>query len=159
MSTNTTAHTPRIDLFSAAAAPMAAMVRLEERVELDRTIRSLVKVRASIVNGCSYCIDMHWTDARAAGESEVRLAQVAAWDESPYFTARERAALALTDAITAVGETRVPDEVWEAAAEQFDEQELGHLVVAIAAINFWNRTTITSRSLPASWSRREQVDA
>ncbi len=156
MSTN---NTPRIDLFSAAGAPMAAMVRLEERIELDHTVRELVKLRASIVNGCSFCIDMHWTDARAAGESEQRLAQVAAWDESPYFDARERAALALTDAITAVGETRVPDDVWAAAAEQFDEAELANLVVQIAAINFWNRTAISARSLPASWSGREETTA
>lgn len=156
MSTNTT---PRIDLFSAAPAPIAAMVRLEERIELAHTIRELVKLRASIVNGCSFCIDMHWTDARRAGESEQRLAQVAAWDESPYFDARERAALALTDAVTAVGETRVPDDVWEAAAEQFDEAELANLVIQIAAINFWNRTAIAARSLPASWSASEETAA
>ncbi|HST40149.1 MAG TPA: carboxymuconolactone decarboxylase family protein, partial [Conexibacter sp.] len=103
------------------------------------------------VNGCAFCIDMHWTDARAAGESEQRLSQVASWDESPYFDARERAALALTDAITHVGETRVPDDVWEAAAAQFEEAELAHLVVEIAAINFWNRVSIASRKLPAGW--------
>jgi AhpD family alkylhydroperoxidase len=143
--------TPRIDVADHAGAPMAAMIRLEERIELDHTIKALVKLRASIVNGCAFCIDMHWADARAAGESEQRLAQVAAWDESPYFDARERAALALTDAITAVGETRVPDDVWEQAAGQFDEAELAHLVVAIAAINFWNRVAIATRRQPASW--------
>ncbi|MDO8185537.1 carboxymuconolactone decarboxylase family protein [Conexibacter sp. JD483] len=151
--------TPRIDLFSSAAAPMAAMVRLEERIELDATIRELVKLRASIVNGCAFCIDMHWTEARRAGESELRLAQVASWDESPYFDARERAALALTDAITAVGETRVPDPVWEAAAEQFEQAELANLVVQIAAINFWNRAAIAARSLPASWGAGAEATA
>ncbi|MDW5596204.1 carboxymuconolactone decarboxylase family protein [Conexibacter stalactiti] len=151
MSTHTNT-TPRIDSMALAGGPVAAMVRLEQRIELDPTIRELVKLRASIVNGCAFCIDMHWTDARAAGESEQRLSQVASWDESPYFDARERAALALTDSVTHVGETRVPDDVWEAAAAQFDDTELAHLVIAIAAINFWNRVAIATRKLPASWT-------
>lgn len=150
MSTHTNT-TPRIDLMALAGGPFAAMIRLEERIELDARIKELVKLRASIVNGCAFCIDMHWTDARAAGESEQRLSQVAAWDESPYFDARERAALALTDSITHVGETRVPDDVWEAAAAQFDDTELANLVIAIAAINFWNRVAIATRKQPASW--------
>lgn len=152
MSTHTHT-TPRIDLMALAGGPFAAMAKLEQRIELNATIKELVKLRASIVNGCAFCIDMHWTDARAAGESEQRLAQVAAWDESPYYDARERAALALTDEITAVGETRVPDDVWQQAAEQFEEAELAHLVMQIAAINFWNRIAIASRKLPASWER------
>lgn len=156
MSTNSH-DTPRIDLPALAGAPFAAMIRLEERIELDLTIKELVKLRASIVNGCAFCVDMHWSAARAAGESEQRLAQVAAWDESPYYDARERAALALTDAITAVGESRVPDAVWEAAREQFEEQELAHLVLQIAAINFWNRVAITTRMPPASRSAEQSA--
>lgn len=150
MSTTET-FTPRIDLVQHAGGCYAAMARLEERIELDATVRELVKLRASQLNGCAFCLDMHWTEAREQGESEQRLAQISAWGESPYFSPRERAALALTDAITLVSETHVPDDVWEQAAQQFDEPELANLVVAIAAINFWNRLAVTSRALPASW--------
>ncbi|MDO8211209.1 carboxymuconolactone decarboxylase family protein [Conexibacter sp. CPCC 206217] len=149
--THTHTYAPRPDLTKHIGGPIAAMQRLEERIELDETIRELVKLRTSFVNGCSFCIDMHWTAARAAGESEQRLAQIAAWDESPYFDARERAALALADAVTDVGGTHVPDDVWEVAAQQFSEAELANLVVVCAAINFWNRFAISARALPASW--------
>jgi AhpD family alkylhydroperoxidase len=141
-----------MDMPQLAAGPYAALARLEERIELDPTIRELVKLRASIINGCAFCIDMHWTDARAHGESELRLAQIAAWGESPYFDARERAALALCDAVTLVAATHVPDDVWREAEQHFEPGELAHLVMQITAINAWNRIAISSRSLPASYA-------
>jgi len=125
------------------------MLRVEERIDLDARTRGLVKVRASQLNGCAYCIDMHWTEARAAGESELRLAQLAAWGESPLYDDVERAALALTDSVTQVSETHVPDDVWAFAEAHFDRDELAHLLFAIAAINLWNRLMISVRALPA----------
>jgi AhpD family alkylhydroperoxidase len=142
---------PRIDIAHHAGGPYAAMVRLEERISLDPAIRHLVKLRASQINHCAFCIDMHRTEAPTDGESELRLSQLAAWEESPAFTERERAALALTEAITHVSETHVPDDVWERARGEFDEEELANLVMAIAAINFWNRLAVTARSTPASF--------
>lgn len=153
MSTDTQVPTTaRLNPLDYAGAPYAALIRVEERIALDETVRHLVKLRASILNGCAFCLDMHWTHAREGGESETRLAQVATWDESPFFTPRERAALALTDAITHVGETRVPDDVWAAAEAQFDAAELSHLVVQIAMINAWNRLAVTFRSVPSSYT-------
>lgn len=144
--------TPRIDLQRYAAAPYAAMVRVEERIEVDPGLKPLVKLRASQINGCAYCIDMHWAEARAQGESEQRLAQLSAWAESPYFDERERAALALTEAVTNVSTTHVPDDVWVQAESQFDADELANLVFAIAAINLWNRIAVSSRAVPAGYS-------
>lgn len=145
------AHPPRFDVYARLGAPAAALARTEERIELDATIKDLVKLRASQINGCAFCLDMHWTDAKKAGEWDVRLAQLPAYAESPYFSARERAALALTDAVTLVATTNVPDDVWAAAAEQFDEDEIAHLVMQIATINAWNRVAVTARAIPASW--------
>jgi AhpD family alkylhydroperoxidase len=147
--------TPRIDLPHHAGAPYAAMVRLEERIALDVTIRSLVKVRVSQINGCAFCLDMHWTHAREHGESELRLAQLGAWHESPFFDARERAALALAESMTHVSATHVPDDVMDEAARHFDEAELGHLLFAIGAINLWNRVVIAAGTLPASYVQAE----
>ena len=154
-----TTMTPRIDLLHHARGPVSAIIRAEERIELDPTVKSLVKLRASVLNGCAYCIDMHWTHAREEGETEMRLAQLAAWHESPFFTARERAALALTDAVTAVGETHVPDAVWNEAAEHFEEGELAHLLVQIAMINAWNRIAVSTRVVAASYDGQEQPAA
>ncbi|HWT94430.1 MAG TPA: carboxymuconolactone decarboxylase family protein [Solirubrobacteraceae bacterium] len=144
--------TARMNPLDHAGAPYAALIRVEERIELDATIRHLVKLRASILNGCAFCLDMHWAHAHADGESETRLAQVGTWHESPFFTARERAALALTDAITHVGESRVPDDAWAAAEAEFDPAELSHLVVQIAMINAWNRLAVTFRTVPSSYT-------
>jgi AhpD family alkylhydroperoxidase len=147
--------TPRLDISQLAGGPYAALARLEERIELDQTLRELVKLRASFINGCAFCIDMHWADARAQGESELRLAQIAAWEESPYFDERERAALALCDAVTLVAATHVPDDVWSEAERHFEPEELAHLVMQITAINAWNRIAISSRSLPASYAQED----
>ena len=144
--------TPRIDLVHHAGAPVAAMQRVKERIRLDPRLRLLVKLRASQINGCAYCLDMHWPHARAEGESELRLSQLAAWHESPVFDERERAALALTEAVTHVSATHVPDDVWEEAARHFDEKELAHLVFTIGAINLWNRVAVAARSIPASFA-------
>lgn len=146
------AHAPRFDVYARLGAPAAGLIRAEQRIELDTTIKELVKLRASQINGCAFCLDMHWTDAKAQGESDVRLAQLSAYAESPYFDARERAALALTDAVTLLAETNVPDDVWAAAAEQFADDELAHLVMQIATINAWNRIAVAARSVPASWN-------
>jgi AhpD family alkylhydroperoxidase len=129
----------------------AALVDVEQRIELDSGLRHLVKLRASQINGCAYCIDMHWTEARDHGEPEQRLAQLDAWSESPYFDERERAVLALTEAVTNVSSTHVPDTTWDAAAAQLGPGELANLVFAIATINAWNRIAIASRAVPASF--------
>ena len=126
------------------------MLGLEKYVQtnVDHTVLELVKLRASMLNGCAFCVDMHSRDALAAGESSRRLFAVAAWREAPFFDERERTALALTDAVTRLGEHGVPDEVWDAAAKVWSEKELADLVVAIATINVWNRIAVTSRTEP-----------
>jgi AhpD family alkylhydroperoxidase len=143
---------PRLDLPRHAGAVYAGMLRVEERIDLDPRIRGLVKVLASQINGCAFCIDMHWTAARSAGETEIRLAQLPAWHESPLYDERERAALALTEAVTHVSETHVPDDVWTEAEEQFEPDELGNLLFAIGAINLWNRLMVSVRAVPGSAS-------
>jgi AhpD family alkylhydroperoxidase len=156
---STTTHAPRIDMIAHAGGPVAAMQRVEERIALDPVIRHLVKLRASQINGCAFCLDMHWKHAREDGESELRLVQLPAWEESPAFDDRERAALALTDAATMVSETHVPDDVWERAEAHFSADELAHLLVQIAAINFWNRVSVSARTTPASFVEEQQTAA
>lgn len=136
----------RMSIHRGAPEVSKAMVELERQITLEPVVRELVKLRASILNGCAYCIDMHTKVARKAGESEQRLYAVAAWQDAPFFSDRERAALALTDAVTLVAETHVPTEVYEEAARYFDSEELAHLVWQIAAINVWNRVAITARA-------------
>src|SRR5215472_5728801 len=126
---------PRMVLARSAPAAYRAMLSLDGAVELDSSLRDLVCLRASILNGCAYCIDMHTLDARARGETEQRLYAVAAWHEAPFFTERERAALALTDAITLLSDNHVPRPVFDAAREQFEDEELAQLIWAITAIN------------------------
>ena len=128
-----------------------AMVALEQEIKVDPVLRELVKLRASILNGCAYCIDMHSKRARKAGESEQRVYMVSAWQDAPFFSERERAALALTDAITLVAETHVPAEVYGKAAQLFDSEELAHLIWQIATINLWNRVAIATRASVGSY--------
>src|SRR5690349_24266983 len=135
----------------ASSRLMAAMLRLERSIELEEHLHHLLSLRASQINGCAFCIDMHWKDARAAGESEERLYSLAAWRESPLYEERERAALDLCEAMTLVADGHVPDEVWHRAAAAFGEDELAQLVFAIAAINTWNRLMITSRVEPGHY--------
>jgi AhpD family alkylhydroperoxidase len=123
-----------------------AMAALEQEIKVEPALRELIKLRASILNGCAYCIDMHSKKARNAGESEQRIYTVAAWRDAPFFSERERAALALTDAITLIAETHVPAEVYENAARYFNSEELAHLIWQIATINVWNRVAIATRA-------------
>src|SRR5438132_2166008 len=125
-----------------------AMAALDAAITLDLPLRELVRTRASLVNGCAYCIQLHTQDALAAGEEPHRLFALAAWDESPFFTPRERAALRFTDAVTNLHEGHVPDEVYEEASEHFDDAELAQLLFAVVAINAWNRLAIATRKLP-----------
>jgi AhpD family alkylhydroperoxidase len=121
------------------------------RRNVEPTLYKLIKLRASIINGCGFCVDMHSTEALQQGESSRRLFGVAAWREAAaLFTERELAALALTDSVTRLGDDGVPDEVWDRAAQHFDKAELGNLLMAIATINVWNRLAVSSRTdLPA----------
>ena len=143
---------PRTRINTSAQAPgaFAAMRDFDKTVSkgIDPHLYELVKLCASQINGCAYCVDLHFQDARRQGETERRLHAVAVWQESPFFTARERAAVALTEAVTLVADTHVPDPVWEQAEAQFSQAELAHLVMAIAAINSWNRIAVSSRMTP-----------
>ncbi len=118
---------------------------------LEPSLIDLIKLRASQINGCAYCIDMHTKDARARGESEQRLYELVAWRETPFYTERERAALAWTEAVTLIAGENVPDEVYEQAREQFSEQELVNLTLAIVAINGWNRFAISFRTVAGTY--------
>jgi AhpD family alkylhydroperoxidase len=138
----------RLDLWQAWPEGYQAMLHLERTVAdsgLDRRLLELVKMRCSQINGCAYCIDMHSKDARALGETEQRLYALNAWRETPFFTDRERAALALAEAVTLVAQTHVPDEVVDEAKRHFSPEELARLVFAITVINGWNRLAITGR--------------
>ena len=126
----------------------AAMVALDAAIDLEPALRELVKVRASLVNGCAFCIQLHTQDALAAGERPERLFALGAWDESPLFTARERAALEFADAVTNVQDGHVPDEVYARAEQEFEPPELAQLLFAVVAINGWNRLAIATRKLP-----------
>jgi AhpD family alkylhydroperoxidase len=131
-----------------------AMVRLETaaRQGLDHRLYELVKIRASQVNHCAFCIDMHTKDALASGESVERIVQLSAWDESRHFyTGKELAALELTEAVTVLTDGFVPDEVYERAAEHFEEAELAQLIAAITVINAWNRFGVTCRMAPGHY--------
>jgi len=141
---------PRMDMIKVVPQAYQAVMGLETyvREHVDHTLLELVKLRASMLNGCAFCVDMHSRDALAAGETTRRLFAVSAWREAPFFTARERAALALTDAVTRLGEDGVPDAVWDEAAAVFSEEELANLIVAIATINVWNRLSVSTRKQP-----------
>ena len=141
---------PRLNPYQAAPDAMKAVAALDTYVKgsgLDPGLIELIKMRASQINGCAYCLHMHSRDARARGESEERLYLLDAWRESPLYTDRERAALAWTEAVTLVSQTRVPDEVYEEARHQFSEEELVKLTVAVGAINAWNRIAISFRAV------------
>ena len=143
--------TARIALADLTPRAYAAMVRLEGSIELDETIKALVAVRASQINGCAFCLDMHIKDALAAGERLERLYLLDAWRESPGYDRRERAALDLCEAMTHISRDAVPDDVWERAVAVFADDELAHLVVAITAINAWNRLSITAGAEPGHY--------
>ena len=149
----------RLDFDEHAADFSRAMAHLDKAAtkELDRAgieplMRELIRVRASQLNGCAYCVDMHTKDARAAGEDEQRLYAVPVWRETPFFSARERAALALTESVTQAATTHVPDQDFAQAADVFSESELAAIVSLIVTINAWNAIGVTTRAwLPGSY--------
>ena len=144
----------RIDLMHVTPGVMQAMLGLERQVRqagFDHKLINLVRMRASQINGCAYCLDMHSKDARAIGETEQRLYGLDAWRDTPYYTEREGAALEWTEAPTLVAETHVPDEVYERVREQFSEEELAHLTLAVVAINGWNRLNLAARTVPGDY--------
>lgn len=145
---------PRIEYENVAPGAVAAMLGLEDYVHrsgLEPSLLELVKVRASQINGCAYCADMHTRDARRQGEAEQRLHTIFAWRETPFFTERERAALAWTEAITRVNQGAFPDEAYESARRHFGEKELVDLTIAIVAINGWNRLAVGFGTVPGSY--------
>ena len=147
----------RIDHYAVAPGAIAALRGLETYVRncgIEHALLELVKMRASQINGCARCLDMHSKDARAAGETEQRLYLLNAWREAPFYSARERAALAWTEALTLVAESQVPDAVYEDARRHFSEQELVNLSLAIVAINGWNRLAIGFRAETGSYQPR-----
>ena len=141
---------PRLNAYQAAPAVMKAMMALESQVVangLEPALMELVKIRASQINGCAFCLHMHTRDARARGEKEERIYLLDAWRESPLFSPRERAALAWTEAVTLVSQTHVPDDVYEQARAEFSEEELVKLTLLVTTINAWNRFAISFRSI------------
>ena len=145
----------RLDAQKVSPAAYQALLGMEmfvrKQSKLEPALIELVKIRASQINGCAFCIDMHTKDARAEGESEQRIYALSAWEETPFFTDRERTALLLTEAITLVGEGHVPDEVYERGRKSFSEEELVNLTLAIITINGWNRLAITFRYVPGEY--------
>ena len=141
----------RMQLTAVAPRQYGAMFRLSSSVELDHGLRLLLEIRASQINGCAFCLDMHWKDARAAGESEERLYMLGAWRESSLYSDRERAALELCEAMTKIADNGVSDDIWERAAAVFAPEELAQVVFAIAVINTWNRTAITTQNEPGHY--------
>lgn len=142
-----------------APGAMKAMRGLQEYLDttdLEHGLLELVKTRASQINGCAFCIDMHTKDARAAGETEQRLYGLSAWRETPFYSERERAALEWTEALTLISETHVPDEIYEAVKPHFSEKELVDLTLAVVLINGWNRFAMSFRTEPGSYQVREK---
>lgn len=149
----------RINFKELVPAAYRAMLALETYVHqsgIEESLLKLVKMRASQVNGCAYCLDMHSKDARAAGETEQRLYVLPAWREAPFYSDRERAALAWTEALTLVSETHVPDDVYEIARAQFSDTELVNLTMAVVAINGWNRLEVSFRGVAGSYMPTKQ---
>ena len=141
----------RLDFYTADPAIMKALLGVENQIakgSLDILLKELVRLRASQINGCAFCLDMHVTDAMKAGESSRRLATVAAWRETPFFSDRERAALEWTEALTLVAHDHVPDAAWEAVRPHFSDAELMELTAVITSINSWNRLAIAFRKMP-----------
>lgn len=153
---------PRFEIAKAAPGVYKALIGVEEYLHqcgLEEKLIHLVKLRASQINGCAFCLDMHWKDLIADGEDPQRMYSLEAWEECPYYTDRERAALAWTDAVTLVADGHVPDSVYEKVRPFFNDKELSDLTLAIATINSWNRLAIASRTRPGTYQvqqRRER---
>jgi alkylhydroperoxidase AhpD family core domain len=145
---------PRLNFVKVAPTGYRVLHNLDDYVKssgLEQSLLELVKVRVSQMNGCAYCIDMHTKDARGGGETEQRLYGLSAWRETSYYTDRERAALAWTEAVTKISETHVPDEIYTLVCQYFSEKEIVDLTLAIAVINNWNRIAISFRSVPGTY--------
>ncbi len=144
----------RLNYAKAAPGVYDAMDALDQYLQncgLERSLLLLVQLRASQINGCAYCLDMHWKDLRASGETEQRLYSLDAWRECPYYTVRERAALAWTEAVTLLADGHVSDAVYEQVRSHLSEKELSDLTLAVAAINAWNRLSIAARLVPGAY--------
>ena len=143
----------RLKIYKTSPELYDAMMTLSNAAakDVDPTIGELIKIRASQINGCAYCIDMHTKDARAHGETEQRIYALNAWRETPFFSEKERAALAWTEAVTLVSATQVPDDVYELARKHFSETELMNITTAIVAINGWNRFAVSFRAVPGTY--------
>lgn len=144
----------RLNYAKIAPDALKGMLELEKYLHesgLERSLYELVKTRASQINGCAYCLDMHTKDARKAGETEQRLYALSSWRETPFYTERERAALEWTESLTLISENDVPDTLYEAVSKHFNEEELVALTMAIVAINAWNRLAISFRTVPGSY--------
>jgi AhpD family alkylhydroperoxidase len=142
---------PRLDFYKANPLAIKALLAVEERITksgLEKSLGHLVRLRASQINGCAYCVDMHTAEARRDGETDRRLATVVVWRETPFFTDRERAAFEWTEALTLVSQGHVPDAAWEAVKPHFSEAELVDLTLLVSAINAWNRFAIGFRKMP-----------
>lgn len=157
-----TTQSARIDVTKVAPEAYQAMAGLQKYVRqsgLEPSLLDLVRMRASQVNGCAYCIDMHSKDARAAGETEQRLYSLDAWRETPFYTDRERAALAWTEAVTLVNQGHVPDDVYQLARKYFSEKEIVDLTLAVDEINSWNRIAISLRAVPGTYQPASHAKA
>ena len=144
----------RFNYAKAAPSGYKAMIGLEQYLhecDVEQPLLHLIKLRASQINGCAFCIDMHWKDLVALGEKEQRLYSLDAWRECPYFTDRERTALAWTEALTLITNGHAPDAVYEQARAAFNEKEISDLTIAVATINAWNRISISSRTQPGAY--------
>jgi AhpD family alkylhydroperoxidase len=149
--------TKRIDFSRVGHGAYRAMAALEQHVRqsgLEKSLLELVKLRASYMNHCAYCVDMHSKDARAEGETEQRIYAVPVWRETPFFTPRERAALEWTETVTNISDRGVPDDVYASVRKEFSEEELVELTMAVIVINGWNRLSISFASEPGSYVRK-----
>jgi len=152
---------PRLDFQKIAPQAYRAMAGPEGYIRnsgLEPGLIELVKLRGSQINGCAYCIDMHSKDARASGETEQRLYGLSAWRETPFYSERERAALRWTEALTLIGETHAPDDVYEEARQHFSEMEMANLTMAIVTINGWNRLAIGFRMVPGTYEPKARLE-
>ena len=150
----------RLNYAKTASEAYRAMSQLEHAVRncgLEPSLIELVKIRASQINGCAYCIDMHTKDARAAGESEQRIYLLSAWRESPFYSERERAALEWTESLTLIADNHVPDDIYKRVATHFTEEELANLTLAVVTINAWNRFAISFRSEPGTYQPQQNT--
>lgn len=153
---------PRIDYTKYAQDAQKSLFALERYLStcgLDHKLIHLLKLRASQINGCAFCIDMHSKDARALGETEQRLYELNAWRETPFYTDKERAALEWTEVVTLVSQTHVPDETFEQLKKHFSEKEIVDLTLLVAVINVWNRLAISTRAVPGTYQPRHAASS